>query len=241
MNLLVTTNTERASFSTVPSDESIEKVVAIPDELIRKAFREDGYPHELQQCVIEFLSAPRVLRNFADSYNTQKSSESNYEFARNLYDRSSSHGDYIACNILGTMYMSGKGGIKDGSKAFQLIKKSVALKPDYKVAIYNLGICYQYGLGVEINLKSARKQFKIASKGMYPPAVNQLSTMYIKGLGGKKKVSKGIELLQSCADETGDKKACRNLCLRYMIGDGVERDTNKARKYSDIIHHKKYE
>lgn len=79
---------------------------------------------------------------------------------------------------LALMYEEGLGLVKDTQKAFSLYKKGAILN-DSK-AEYNLGRCYEKGIGIEVNLFKAQEFYSKAVKHGYVLAKKALELLDIK-------------------------------------------------------------
>jgi len=64
---------------------------------------------------------------------------------------------------------------------------------------FNLGVCYQLGRGVEINLDKARQFYEAAAKQGHHKAMYNLARMYLNGDGVDQDVHRATELLKSAA------------------------------------------
>ncbi|MBL7058719.1 sel1 repeat family protein [Patescibacteria group bacterium] len=107
-----------------------------------------------------------------------------------------------------------------------LAKKGVAQ------AQYSLGIMYEKGKGVVLNLKKAKKWFKLAAQQGISKAQYKLGLMYRNGKGGEKNYSKAIKWWELAANR-GNNNAQIKLGLIFENGLEVPQDYNKAiRLYS---------
>lgn len=80
-------------------------------------------------------------------------------------------------------------------------------------ATFNLGICYELGIGIQRNLKNAMECYRSAAalgnkNGMY-----NLGIFYVHGRGGLKKNRDAARACFEAADKMGSKKATKALTL----------------------------
>ncbi|MBT3850140.1 sel1 repeat family protein, partial [bacterium] len=105
-------------------------------------------------------------------------------------------------------------------------------KKGFAQAQYSLGIMYEKGKGVDLNLKKAKKWFKLSAQQGISKAQFKLGLIYRNGQGGEKNYSKAIKWWELAANR-GNAKALINLGLIFENGLGVPQDYNKAiRLYS---------
>jgi TPR repeat protein len=110
-----------------------------------------------------------------------------------------------------------------------LAKKGVAQ------AQYSLGIMYEKGKGVDLNLKKAKKWFQLAAQQGISKAQYKLGLIYRNGEGDEKNYSKAVKWWELAA-KRGNTKAQINLGLIFENGLGVPQDYNKAiRLYSMAV------
>ena len=77
-------------------------------------------------------------------------------------------------------------------------------------AQFEIGLCYQRGLGVDVDLGKARAWYEKAAKNGNTVAYTPLGKMLINGEGGKVEKSKGLQYLKKAASE-GDEEAVQVL------------------------------
>jgi|GEM_PF-6262784 len=94
-------------------------------------------------------------------------------------------------------------------------------------AMYNLGVCYERGDGVNKNLEKAVLWYKKAAEMNYAKAQHNLGVCYYNGMGIAKDENEAARLF-GLAAEQGNMYAQFNLGICYYQGIGVERDTFKA-------------
>lgn len=73
-------------------------------------------------------------------------------------------------------------------------------------AQYNLGVMYDEGAGVEVDLASAAEWYRKAAKRGFKDAQTNLGIMYLQGQGVERDISKAAHWFQLAADQ-GDSEA----------------------------------
>ncbi|XP_002737895.1 uncharacterized protein LOC100370268 [Saccoglossus kowalevskii] len=69
-------------------------------------------------------------------------------------------------------------------------------------AMYNLGICYEQGMGVSQSLAKAAEYYKQAADKGHPMALYNLAVFHLMGLAGlKKDTQKAIDLMENAAEQ----------------------------------------
>ena len=95
-----------------------------------------------------------------------------YEEAFRLFSLIKKHGrksSVLGLNGLGYMYAYGFYVSKDELKAFSVFKQASEL--GWSTAIFNLGICYEKGIGVKTDIKEANRLFHSAALKGFAPAL----------------------------------------------------------------------
>ncbi|PKC00108.1 kinase-like protein [Rhizophagus irregularis] len=173
-----------------------------------------------------------------------------FELAKIIAEKGYSDAQYL----LGEYYIYGEGVDKDENKAFELFNKlakdtkySVSGKKEIKkqkefeyskifvedINIrlnYELGNCYNEGVGTEINKTKAFESYKIAAEEGNCFAQNSLGFLYECGEGVEKNLEKAISWYNKAA-ENGNEIAQYNLGNCYKNGRGVEKNEAKAFEY----------
>jgi TPR repeat protein len=114
---------------------------------------------------------------------------------------------------------------KDSKKAFYWYEK--ASNNGNIIAMYNLGLFYKNGIGVEENYNKSFEMFKQSAEGGYSGGITMLGYCYKNGIGIKINKQKAFELYQNAAN-LGHVVAQNNLALMYEKGDGITKDIDKA-------------
>lgn len=108
--------------------------------------------------------------------------------------------------------------------AIPLVKKSA--KRGNAEAQYNLGYCYEKGVGVEINQDKAYKWYEKSAVQNYTDAEYALMMIYAEGRGVEKDESRAFDFALRCARKN-DPTCMFNVIGSYQEGIGVEADTIK--------------
>ena len=92
---------------------------------------------------------------------------------------------------------------------------------------YLIGVMYEYGHGVEANIKEAIRWYREAARQGLPDAQNSLGFLYLLGLGVKPDPEMAAMWLHRAAGQ-GHSAAQTNLGIMFTTGRGVEKDHEKA-------------
>ncbi|CAF1290431.1 unnamed protein product [Adineta steineri] len=147
----------------------------------------------------------------------------NYELAARFYSKAVALGNAEGMYNLALLHQQGLGVKKDMRTTIQLFEKAAAQShtisdkspiPNVGVAEaeHSLGLCYETGVGVEINYKKAAEWYQRASDHGSAPAANNLGLMYGAGKGVNKDLIKSEQLLHLSATR-GARNAPMNLAL----------------------------
>lgn len=98
-----------------------------------------------------------------------------------------------------------------------------AAEQGYAKAQYNLGVCYEFGLGVEKNEAEAVKWYQKAVEQGHADAQSNLGACYERGLGVKKSTKKAFEYYEAAAGG-GSAIGVHNLGRCYEYGIGINKD-----------------
>ena len=99
-------------------------------------------------------------------------------------------------------------------------------------AMYNIGMLYYEGLGVDQNYSLSKDWYLKASENGNVFAMNNIGNQYKEGLGVAKDYDNAIEWYRKAA-KTGNSDAMENIGDMYSDGLGVEKDEEKANEYWD--------
>lgn len=127
----------------------------------------------IQVIVSTYITA----RNYIES----KEYEQAYRLFSSLIKKGKANGEVIeglgnlcgkalGANGLGYMYAYGYYVQQDDKKAVELFKQGA--KNEYSMSVFNLGICYQKGIGVKKDYDKANRCYDLARSQNFGPAVN---------------------------------------------------------------------
>lgn len=139
------------------------------------------------------------------------------------YKQAADLGNAEAWNALGVVTM--QGGDSKVPEAFGYFSKAADV--GHPRGIYNLGLCYQDGVGTASDPSKAVGLFQKASDLGIPEAMAALAAAYETGTGTTSDASKAIQWYQKAAD-AGNLDAIVALGKAYAEGSGVTRDETKA-------------
>lgn len=95
----------------------------------------------------------------------------------------------------------------------------------------NLGIVYQKGFGVELDLEKAAYWFLRGAEGGSGMAMSNIGVAYLKGRGVEQNIPLAVEWFEKSAN-AGTQNGCFNMATLYYQGLGVEKDGKKALEYA---------
>ena len=102
-------------------------------------------------------------------------------------------------------------------------------------AMYNIGVLYDNGQGVQRDFSEALKWYQKAAEADYVPAMNKLGIIYNDGLGVQKNYLKAIEWLQKAVDK-GDRDAKLRLGIVFEnIGKQYDRGIEVQQNFSEAV------
>ncbi|TAL31156.1 MAG: AAA family ATPase [Alphaproteobacteria bacterium] len=135
-------------------------------------------------------------------------------------------GDAEAQRQLGDIYFFGEAGVpKDPVKAAEWYRR--AADQGHSDAQFNLGRCYETGVGVKKNLADAVMWYRMAAGKGHAAAQNNLGLCYRYGNGVIKSSSEALYWFRKSADK-GDPSGQHNLADMYLRGEGVEQNFTEA-------------
>ena len=157
----------------------------------------------------------------------------NIEEAKTWYHRSTLEGNSKACNILGEIYEADK---KLDEAVTWYLSAGACSSPSPK-AKCNLGRCYYYGIGVEIDYQKAEELFIEAINGDDQAVISEAK--YYLGIANEEgNNSKGMRLdkafslfIEAANSETPYAKALYKVAICYQTGKGTQQDEVKAWEY----------
>lgn len=110
------------------------------------------------------------------------------------------------------------------NQAIPLVKKSA--KRGNAEAQYNLGYCYEKGVGVEIDQNQAIKWYQKSAEQNHLDAEYALMMAFAEGKGVEKNPEKAFQFALRCAEKK-DPTCMFNVIGSYQDGKGVEKDSVK--------------
>ena len=119
--------------------------------------------------------------------------------------------------------------VLDKNKSYDksFIYYRMAAKQGYMLAQNSLGLAYEWGQGVKVNLENALYWYRKAAKQGYSQAQNNLGTMYDIGKAVDEDEKQALHWFREAAKQ-GDATAQRNLGIMYSRGNGVKQNDKLA-------------
>ena len=111
------------------------------------------------------------------------------------------------------------------SEALEATEKSVELGS--VVGLWQLGVLYEFGEGVEKDLEQAAMWYRKAAEQGHAVAQSNLGRLYEYGEGVEKDLEQATLWYRKSADQ-GNARAQNNLGVLYDYGKGVEKDLEQA-------------
>lgn len=171
---------------------------------------------------------PDAQFNLGVCYAEGDGVEKDLKKAGSLYQRAADSGNANAAEYLS---LCAEAGLEFNSKPVEAVAPIDMYRCEADAgdpsALYNLGVCYAEGNGVEVDLKKSVTFFLRAVEGGSLDAQNLLGFCYEHGRGVEQDVSRAVELYERAA-EADDANATFNLGVCYEEGKGVTRDNAKA-------------
>lgn len=126
------------------------------------------------------------IREFEeDLYDAKKIIQVNNEEAKEATEPTVESAVSDLLSVLGDIeYELGVNSIKAGQYKTAVSHLKLATSHHHPNATFNLGLCYEKGIGVEKNLYLAQECYQIASSLGHSKAMYNLGVFYVHGLGG---------------------------------------------------------
>lgn len=154
----------------------------------------------------------------------------NFAEAERWLRQADRHGVKRAKSALGVLLL-GSLEPKRKSEGFELVRKSA--KDGDVEGRSTLAYCYEFGIGVEPDLKAALRLYLLAAKSGNLDAMYRLGVMYYSGKGVQQDFKESFKWMKTGCDG-GDAPSCWSLGSMYLRGDGVKRDLVLAYTYIGI-------
>ena len=95
---------------------------------------------------------------------------------------------------------------------------------------YNLGVCYNDGIGVEQDDNEAIKWYRLSAEKGYSRAQHNLGICYYKGVGVEQDYLEAVKWLRKAAEQNlPESYAALGAC--YYFGEGVDANKEEAAKW----------
>mgnify|MGYP001233289292 CR=1 FL=1 len=183
------------------------------------------------------LVQPSQLLRMAAKYKYGIGVDVNAVRAVKIYTYLYKHGNMVAANELGRMYLNGNGTGKDPETAKMLFIQ--AAKKGNTKALCNLALMYQKGLDGEVRPTIAYKLYKMASERGSAQGCYGVGYLLFKGEGVKQNYAKAIEYLKKGAEK--QVAGCNLLLgLYYAYGYDGNPDYEKAKERFDLASEEKH-
>lgn len=135
-------------------------------------------------------------------------------------------------HILGNPEMSSERREEVAKAIFEVFGKAAAAKDAN--GLYNLGMCYMTGLGVDKNPELAFDAFRSAAELGHPEAINNLGGCYRDGVAVEQDLAQAAKWFEKSAS-FGNPYGQINYALALQNGEGVAQDEAKAAKYFEEV------
>lgn len=111
----------------------------------------------------------------------------------------------------------------------------LATSHNHAGATFNLGLCYEQGLGVEKDMKIAQECYQIASQLGHAKAMYNLGVFYAHGLGGLEKNRRAARACFNAAANLGQEDAINALYMRKRSDGGEPLSTYGTTQKSSLL------
>lgn len=152
----------------------------------------------------------KIISTFTPSVHSI-SNEKIEESEENLTERKNSSENDLGQVLNSIENQLGLAAIENGHYEDGLNLLRSAANRDHAPALYNLGLCYEMGLGVSVNEKMAMELYKSAATLHHPGALYNLGIYYGQGRGGLQQNSETATRLLRLAAVQGQKDAVEAL------------------------------
>ncbi|GBC07809.1 hypothetical protein RclHR1_07700002 [Rhizophagus clarus] len=152
-------------------------------------------------------------------YDKGIGTKTNKKGAIKLYKKAAKRGNKFAQIRLGILYEKEK----KFNKAIYWYNEAA----ENEIALYNLGRCYEYGMGVDKNDKLAFKYYQKSAEQGHIDGKFRLGNCFDKGIGTDINKKRAFELYKEVAGE-GNNFAQNILGYFYEKGEGTKKDVKEA-------------
>jgi TPR repeat protein len=149
--------------------------------------------------------------------------EEDTEKGLNYLKKAYENGSAYAAAILGDYFLSGRDDNTDYNDAFQYYKYAA----DKNHITEGIGLCYQFGIGVERSDSEAFKYYMIASDKGHTSAKYRLGICYKYEIGTTKNLTEAYKWLLQAAEE-GSRNAEYEVAMLLIDGEGVSMNLEKG-------------
>lgn len=139
------------------------------------------------------------------------------------YNKAYNQGYPYAAIMLGEYYLYNHGDDRDYDKAFAYFK----FAEENDCITEGIGLCYEYGLGVEANETQAFKYYHLAAEEDYTSAKYRLGLCYKYGTGTTENMEEAYNWLSEAAED-GNLNAQYEAAMMLLDGKGVAKDEAKG-------------
>ena len=159
-----------------------------------------------------------------------------FEYLKTVYQIGIDEGNPICMNNMGSLYYTGRCGIRSYKKAQEYYE--MAVKTGYPLPAENLGYVYYYGRDTDIDYEKAYKYFTMAALQGQTEATYKVGDMFRYGYYVDKSPAVAYILYHRAYDMSGSEDECQclgNIMKRmgdlYAEGIGCEKDLKTAMVY----------
>ena len=196
----------------------------------QKMFAEAMYYYEK---AVDEANCEVAAYNIGNLYQHGKGVSADLSKAIDWYKKAMELGYGLAYAKVASFYQEGNGVEKDERKAAQVLEEGVKYDdPKEQDCTIELGCCYHFGQGVEVNYQKEFELFEKAAKAGNGIAIHNLAKCYKNGWGVEKNYGKCVSLLKT-AIKLGQTEAYIDLCAVFVKGELIEPDYEIAEYYSE--------
>ena len=151
--------------------------------------------------------------------------QGDYSTARRELEPAAAQGDPAARSLLGSMYLEGRGVLKDERRGVELIRGAAEAGDAH--AQFLFGTLHAAGRGVQQSDEEAARWFERAAIQGHPTAQGRLGVLLARGDGVSRNEEEAIVWWRRGADQ-GDGDSQGLLGIAYYDGAGVAKDRRQA-------------